>query len=144
MTNDNPASVRVDDDATPNPTESPSRNHQVSDTRSPPTADRPGASEYVRLRNGMRVDRLLFDAVRLQVEADLHLLAPGGSRFARDLCGRPFWRQLDWQDRPMAGRCLAHLVATGRVDLVFARRRPSYPLRYMRKPHKRIVFGASR
>jgi len=115
----------------------------MSDTRTTSSTDLPAASQHVVLRNGMRVDRSLYDAVRLQLEADLHLLAPGGSRFARDLCGRPFWRQLDWQDRPMAGRCLAHLVATGRVDLVFARRKPSYPLRYMRKPHKRIVFGAS-
>lgn len=133
MTHDQPASVRVDDAAATNPTESPSRNQQVSDTRSPPTADRPGASEYVRLRNGMRVDRLLFDAVRLQVEADLQLPDPGRALMARELCGWLFWRQLDWQDRPMAGRCLAHLVATRRIDLVFARRRPSYPLRYRRQ-----------
>ena len=133
MTHDNPASVRVDDDAAANPTESPSRNQQMSDTRTASITDHPDASAHVVLRNGMRVDRLLFEAVRLQVEADLHLLAPGGVRFARDLCGGPFWRLIDWQDRPMAGRCLAHLVATGRVDLEFAQRRPSYPLKYRRK-----------
>ena len=97
------------------------------------TAEFIDASNHVVLRNGMRVDRSLFEAVRLQVEADLHLFAPGGAYFARDLCGWAFWRQLDWQDRPMAGRCLAHLVATGRVDLAFAQRRPAYPLRYRRK-----------
>jgi hypothetical protein len=105
----------------------------MSDKRNPSITDLPEASDYVRLRNGMRVDRSLYEAVRLQVQGDLHLFAPGGARFARDLCGWPFWRQLDWQDRPMAGRCLAHLVSTGRVDLEFARRRPSYPLRYRRK-----------
>ena len=105
----------------------------MSDTRTTSSTDLPAASQHVVLRNGMRVDRLLFEAVRLQVEADLHLLAPGGVRFARELCGGPFWRQLDRRDRPMAGRCLAHLVATGRVDLEFAQRRPSYPLQYRRK-----------
>ncbi len=105
----------------------------MSDKRNTSSTLLPDAPEHVVLRNGMRVDRLLFDAVRLQVEADLHLFAPGGAYFARDLCGWAFWRQLDWQDRPMAGRCLAHLVATGRVDLAFAQRRPAYPLRYRRK-----------
>ena len=98
-----------------------------------PNTDLSGASDHVRLRGGFRVDRLLFDAVRLQVEADLQLPDPGRALMARELCGWLFWRQLDWRDRPMAGRCLAHLVATRRIDLVFARRRPSYPLRYRRK-----------
>ncbi len=133
MTHDQPASVRIDDCAAPNPTDSPSRKQQMSDQLTASTTDLSAAAEFVRLRNGMRVDRLLFDAVRLQVEADLHLLAPGRALMARELCGWLFWRQLDWQDRPMAGRCLAHLVATGRVSLEFARRRPSYPLRYRRK-----------
>ena len=97
------------------------------------TADLPAEPAHVFLRGGIRVERELYAAVRLQVEADLHLLAPGGVRFARELCGGPFWRQLDRRDHPMAGRCLAHLVATGRVDLEFAQRRPSYPLRYRRK-----------
>lgn len=105
----------------------------MSDTRTTSGTDLPATADYVHLRNGMRVDRLLFDAVRLQVEADLHLFAPGGAHFARDLCGWPFWGQLDWRDRPMAGRCLAHLVATRCIDLAFAQRRPSYPLRYRRK-----------
>ena len=96
-----------------------------------PNTDRPGASDYVRLRGGFRVERELYDAVRHQVEADLHLFAPGGAHFARDLCGWPFWRLIDWRDRPMAGRCLAHLVATRRIGLVFARRKPSYPLQYL-------------
>jgi hypothetical protein len=105
----------------------------MSDTRTTSSPDLHDTPEHVVLRNGMRVDRLLFDAVRLQVEADLQLLAPGRALMARELCGWLFWRQLDWRDRPMAGRCLAHLVATRCIDLVFAQRRPSYPLRYRRK-----------
>lgn len=105
----------------------------MSDTRTTSSTIPPDAPEHVVLRNGMRVDRLLFDAVRVQVEADLHLPAPGRALMARELCGWLFWRQLDWRDRPMAGRCLAHLVATRCIDLVFAQRKPSYPLRYRRK-----------
>jgi len=56
-----------------------------------------------------------------------------GRPVERELRGRPLWRQLDWRDRPMAGRCLAHLVATGRVGLEFARRRPKYPIGYLPK-----------
>ena len=71
--------------------------------------------------------------VKLVVESVLPDLLPNTTYTARQICGFPFWGYFSWDERQLAGRCLAHLVASHDIRLAFAQAKPAYPMRYRRK-----------
>jgi hypothetical protein len=90
-------------------------------------------SDEIVLRGGIRVERDLYAAIKHQVEFVLPDLLPDTNYTARQICGFPFWGYFSWDERQLAGRCLAHLVASHDIRLAFAQAKPAYPLRYRRK-----------
>ena len=77
-------------------------------------------SNQVTLRNGRSVWSEFYDVVRYHVEDSLPHLVPGECYTTAQLCGAALWQCLSPVERRKAGGCLAHLVANGRIGLVFA------------------------
>lgn len=84
----------------------------------------------VILRNGRPCIRAFCDAVRFQVGDVLPDLLPSRTYTFRQLAGEAFCRQLSPGLRQQAGRCLALLVESGAIGLVFASPEGKSPRRY--------------
>lgn len=76
-----------------------------------------------------RVNRHFFNAIRYQLEGIESAIPLDQIFTARELCDG-LWLKLDFQDRPMAGSCLSHLVKTGQMPLVKVSPPRKYPCRY--------------
>lgn len=88
----------------------------------------------VVLRNGRRCIGAFHEAVRLQVKDGLADLLPTRTYLFRQLAGEAFCRLLSPGLRQQAGRCLALMVDSGAIGLVFASPEGKWPRRYRLSP----------
>jgi hypothetical protein len=79
----------------------------------------PDAQRILVLPNGLGIAENLADRVRLQVLHRIPDLKRDRSYFLKTICGPEFWSTLDRSDAIKAGRCIAYLVATDQLPLVF-------------------------
>lgn len=66
----------------------------------------------------LSVNKAFLDALFNQVQSVIGALVPGTSYTLRTLCGEDFWGQLEPMDHIIAGRCMTHLIRTGKLPLV--------------------------
>lgn len=85
------------------------------------------------LDDGYPVAAEFLAAVRAQVEFVLPGLIPRIAYTTEQLCGSAFWELLSRREKPIAGRCLAYLVAHGVLPLVHVPGKHEYPRRYRRR-----------
>jgi hypothetical protein len=93
----------------------------------------PLAGKVELLAGGYPVKAAFFESIRHRVEAALPTLNPRLTYTLEKLCGKLFWANLDAGESKQAGRCMAHLVVTNQLPLVFAPRIHEYPKHYQLK-----------
>lgn len=93
----------------------------------------PLAGKVELLAGGYPVKAAFITSLRHQVEAALPTLIPHLTYTLEKLCGKAYWASLDAGERRLAGRCMAHLVATNEFPLLFAPSNHEYPKHYQLK-----------
>ena len=74
---------------------------------------------WVLLPSGAAVPKDLYEELRRQIETIIPTLLPEVDYKIQDLVTAAFWLQQSRYMRRQLGRCLAHWVAGGEVDLGF-------------------------
>jgi len=86
---------------------------------------------YVFLHDGTMVRETFYDMIVQQIEDVIEFLEPGVKYTAEMLYGAESWQALNIPDRILAGKCLAHMVRTGKLPLNIQGCEHQYPRKYM-------------
>jgi hypothetical protein len=86
----------------------------------------------VMLRDGTTVKDTFYKMIFQRIDEVLPAVVPGIPYTAEDLCGKEFWKHLA-NERTLAGKCVAHLVRSGKLPFVMVGCEHQYPRRYMLK-----------
>ena len=95
--------------------------------------DLAGPDQVLVLSDGFATSKSFFDRIAKQVKATLPTLKRGRRHKSNDLYGKALWKKLDDGDKRLAGRCIARMVTTGDLPLVFVEGKHEYPKRYLLK-----------
>jgi hypothetical protein len=87
----------------------------------------------VVLPSGYTAPKQFFDRILRQAITAIPTLTRSRALKATELLGQEFWASLGNADRRLAGRCIAHMVATDHLPLAPIEGKPTDPLWYRRK-----------
>lgn len=87
--------------------------------------------KYILLHDGKIVNKAFYDMIIERIADVLPAVIPSVSYTAEDLCGEEFWRTLDDGHRRRAGKCMVHMVKTGKLPLQIQGCEHQYPRKYM-------------
>jgi hypothetical protein len=111
----------------------------INSTQSTPNASNKKSKKptvpMTSLLGGHSISTAFYDSIQRQIQNRLHEVKDGKLYVAKELCGEEFWSTFlisDWQRR-MAGRCFAHMVATGIFPFTFKQYKRSPTKRYRLK-----------
>ena len=70
---------------------------------------------YLILADGYTVTESFYNKVGSQVAEIIPAMLPGAKYTLEMLCGDEFWQSLSNGEKRLAGRCMAHSVASGQL-----------------------------
>jgi len=85
--------------------------------------------DRILLSEGSTADKDFYKAIEAQVESVIPELTHGKRYTLKKLCGE-FWDVLERGEKNLAGKCMAHMVATKKFPIHFVKTKHEYPLHY--------------
>ena len=99
------------------------------DSTNDPQAPNPPRAERIQLTDGFSAPREYYEQSVTWIDLRLPGLPPGIYTVEK-LAGKEYWAELSDGDRKLFGRCIAHAIGRGLLDLEFWEGKHEYPKLY--------------